>query len=163
MQDSKNITLGRVRLESLKIEKFEKEKLYQLGQTIAGGLDYITATLKGVEFAEDGTVIGKQVGPGKLTEWVNARHAESSQKTNDEIQGIEDSLAKGTVKGSSGVSEVKTLVGKGEQFTNGRKNKLKPNIMYKSKRKVTPKYTIKVDFEVTFCLLPFFRHSASRR
>ncbi|PEI31068.1 hypothetical protein CN641_31495, partial [Bacillus pseudomycoides] len=75
-QDGKNITLDRVRLESLKVEKSEKEKMYQLGQTIAGGVDYVTATLKGVEAAGDGTLIGKQVGPGKVTEWVNARHAE---------------------------------------------------------------------------------------
>jgi len=34
-------------------------------------------------------VIGKQGGPGKVTEWVNARHAESSKKINNEIQGIE--------------------------------------------------------------------------
>ncbi|WP_257150798.1 HNH endonuclease [Bacillus pseudomycoides] len=98
LQDGKNITLGRVRLEGLKIEKSEKEKLYQLGQKIAGGVDYVTATLKGVEAAEDGTLIRKQVGPGKVTEWVNARHAESSKKINDEIQGIEASLAKGASK-----------------------------------------------------------------
>ncbi|MEH7279543.1 DNA/RNA non-specific endonuclease [Bacillus toyonensis] len=40
-------------------------------------------------------------------------------------------LAKGTGKGST-VSEVKTFVDKGEQFTNGRKNRLKPEIRYKT-------------------------------
>ncbi|PFW51986.1 hypothetical protein COE58_13140 [Bacillus cereus] len=40
-------------------------------------------------------------------------------------------LARGTGKGST-VSEVKTFVDKGEHFTNGRKNRLKPNIRYKT-------------------------------
>ncbi|MED3200597.1 DNA/RNA non-specific endonuclease [Bacillus toyonensis] len=38
---------------------------------------------------------------------------------------------KGTGKGGT-VSEVKTFVDKGEQFTNGRKNRLKPEIRYKT-------------------------------
>ncbi|MED4651212.1 pre-toxin TG domain-containing protein [Bacillus pseudomycoides] len=74
-------------------------KAIKYGGKMAEGVDYVTATIKGVEVAEDGTVIGKQVGPGKLAEWVHARHAESSKKINDEIQGIEGieaSLAKGT-------------------------------------------------------------------
>ncbi|MEM5601446.1 DNA/RNA non-specific endonuclease [Bacillus cereus] len=41
-------------------------------------------------------------------------------------------LAKGTGKGGSTVSEVKTFVDKGKHFTNGRKNRLKPNIRYKT-------------------------------
>jgi len=71
-------------------------KVIKYGGKMAEGVDYVTASFKGVEVAEDGTVIGKQVGPGKLAEWVHARHAESSKKINDEIQGIEASLAKGT-------------------------------------------------------------------
>ncbi|EJO5349457.1 DNA/RNA non-specific endonuclease [Clostridium botulinum] len=35
-------------------------------------------------------------------------------------------------KSSEGINKTKTLVGEGEQFTNGRKNKLKPNIRYKT-------------------------------
>ncbi|WP_257127898.1 hypothetical protein [Bacillus pseudomycoides] len=47
---------------------------------MAEGVDYITAIFKGVEVAEDGTLIVKQGGgPGKVTEWVNTRHAESSK------------------------------------------------------------------------------------
>ncbi|PEM38856.1 hypothetical protein CN634_11520 [Bacillus pseudomycoides] len=79
LQDGKNITLDRMRLTGLKAEKYGNEKMYQLGGKIAGGVDYVTATLKGVEAAGDGTLIGKKVGPGKVTEWVNARHAESSK------------------------------------------------------------------------------------
>ncbi|MGG5765094.1 MULTISPECIES: DNA/RNA non-specific endonuclease [Bacillus cereus group] len=41
-------------------------------------------------------------------------------------------FTKGTGKGSAGVSEVKTLVDKEKQFTNGRKNRLKPNVRYKT-------------------------------
>ncbi|MCX2824453.1 hypothetical protein RGU76_12260 [Bacillus pseudomycoides] len=107
LQDGKNITLDRMRLAGLKAEKYGNEKMYQLGGKMAGGVDYVTATLKGVEAAEDGTLIGKQAGPGKVTEWVNARHAESSKKINDEIQGIEVSLAERIGNGSSGVSGAK--------------------------------------------------------
>ena len=39
---------------------------------------------------------------------------------------------KGTGIGGSGVSEVKTFVKKGQQFTNGRKNKLKSDSRYKT-------------------------------
>ncbi|HDR7600127.1 TPA: DNA/RNA non-specific endonuclease [Bacillus mycoides] len=41
-------------------------------------------------------------------------------------------FTKGTGKGSARVSEVKTLVDKEKQFTNGRKNRLKPNVRYKT-------------------------------
>ncbi|PEF76581.1 hypothetical protein CON94_04570 [Bacillus pseudomycoides] len=41
-------------------------------------------------------MIGKQAGPGKVTEWVNTRHAESTKFMDGKIQGIEASLAKGT-------------------------------------------------------------------
>ncbi|AJG79335.1 WXG100 family type VII secretion target [Bacillus thuringiensis] len=46
-------------------------------------------------------------------------------------QYMESKVVKGTGKGST-VSEVKTFVDKGEQFTNGRKNRLKPDIRYKT-------------------------------
>ncbi|MGE6259916.1 T7SS effector LXG polymorphic toxin [Heyndrickxia sporothermodurans] len=41
-------------------------------------------------------------------------------------------VGKGIGKGSIGVSEVKTFVDKGKQYTNGRKNRLKPDIRYKT-------------------------------
>ena len=54
------------------------------------------------------------------------------QNSKDTIQKIQSSSGgKGTGKGST-VSEVKTFVDKGEQFTNGRKNRLKPDIRYKT-------------------------------
>ncbi|EJQ92855.1 hypothetical protein II1_03231 [Bacillus cereus MC118] len=37
-----------------------------------------------------------------------------------------------TVNGTAGASGVKTVVGAGEHFTNGRKNRLKPDIRYKT-------------------------------
>ncbi|WP_257132198.1 HNH endonuclease [Bacillus pseudomycoides] len=64
-----------------------------LSEKMAEGVDYVTATLKGVEAAKDGTLIGKQAGPGKVTEWVNTRHAESSKFMDGKIQGVEASLA----------------------------------------------------------------------
>ncbi|WP_233499194.1 DNA/RNA non-specific endonuclease [Bacillus weihaiensis] len=39
---------------------------------------------------------------------------------------------KGTGNRLAGESDVKTLVGRGEQYTNGRKNRLKPNIRYQT-------------------------------
>ncbi|MBJ8029920.1 hypothetical protein JDS96_18875 [Bacillus cereus group sp. N21] len=102
-RDGKNITLDRMRLAGLKAEKYGNEKMYQLGGKMAEGADYVTATLKGVEAAEDGTLIGKQAGPGKVTEWVNTRHAESTKFMDGKIQGIEASLAKGA--GKTGVGK----------------------------------------------------------
>ncbi|MDF9761669.1 putative ribonuclease toxin of YeeF-YezG toxin-antitoxin module [Peribacillus simplex] len=43
-----------------------------------------------------------------------------------------ESVSKGTGKGRTEVSEVKTLVDNRLQFTNGRKNRLKPDIRYKT-------------------------------
>ncbi|MCM3675362.1 T7SS effector LXG polymorphic toxin [Peribacillus simplex] len=49
------------------------------------------------------------------------------------VEGVSgESISKGTGKGSPGVSEVKTFVDKEQQFTNGRKNRLKPDIRYKT-------------------------------
>lgn len=49
------------------------------------------------------------------------------------VEGVSGkSVPKGTRKDNSGVSEVKTFIDKGQQFTNGRKNRLKPDIRYKT-------------------------------
>ncbi|EEM08291.1 Hypothetical Cytosolic Protein [Bacillus pseudomycoides] len=97
LRDNKNIALDRVRLAGLKAEKYGNEKMYQLGGKMTQGMENTLAFFnKGHEIVGDGVVAGKQGGPGKVTEWVNTRHAESSKKINDEIQGIEASLAKGT-------------------------------------------------------------------
>ena len=45
---------------------------------------------------------------------------------------ISDGITKGTGNGSSGVIGLKTFIDKGKQFTNGRRNKLKPDIRYKT-------------------------------
>ncbi|WP_257130263.1 hypothetical protein [Bacillus pseudomycoides] len=92
-------------MAGLKTGKSGNDKLYQIGQKIVGDVDYVTSTLKSVEVAKDGTLTVKQVGPGKVTEWANRRHAESSKKINDEIQGIEASLAEKIGNASSGVSK----------------------------------------------------------
>ncbi|MGG3524316.1 hypothetical protein [Bacillus pseudomycoides] len=97
LRDNKNIALDRVRLAGLKAEKYGNEKMYQLGGKMTQGMENTLAFFnKGHEIVGDGVVARKQGGPGKVTEWVHARHAESSKKINDEIQGIEASLAKGT-------------------------------------------------------------------
>ncbi|MDF2000479.1 T7SS effector LXG polymorphic toxin [Peribacillus frigoritolerans] len=49
------------------------------------------------------------------------------------VEGVSgESIPKGTGKGRAEVSEVKTLVDNRLQFTNGRKNRLKPDIRYKT-------------------------------
>ncbi|WP_260399831.1 hypothetical protein AAEY33_12980 [Peribacillus simplex] len=49
------------------------------------------------------------------------------------VEGVSgESISKGTGKGISGVSEVKSFIDNGQQFTNGRKNRLKPDIRYKT-------------------------------
>ncbi|UZD49112.1 T7SS effector LXG polymorphic toxin [Peribacillus frigoritolerans] len=49
------------------------------------------------------------------------------------VEGVSgEGVPKGTRKDNSGVSEVKTFIDKGQQFTNGRKNRLKPDIRYKT-------------------------------
>ncbi|WP_306475223.1 ADP-ribosyltransferase, partial [Bacillus pseudomycoides] len=56
MQDGKNIRLDRVRLESLKAEKYGNEKMYQLGGRMAEGVDYIGKSIGKVP-AENGNVL----------------------------------------------------------------------------------------------------------
>lgn len=53
-------------------------------------------------------------------------------KNLDGSKRTDDVVTKGTGNRLAGESEVKTLVLKGEQFTNGRKNRLKPNIRYQT-------------------------------
>ncbi|MCK1983220.1 MULTISPECIES: T7SS effector LXG polymorphic toxin [Peribacillus] len=49
------------------------------------------------------------------------------------VEGVSgESISKGTGNRLAGESEVITLVRKGEQYTNGRKNRLKPNIRYQT-------------------------------
>ncbi|EEM16334.1 hypothetical protein bpmyx0001_27230 [Bacillus pseudomycoides DSM 12442] len=56
----------------------------------------------------------KQAGPGKLTEWVNVRHAESSKFMDGKIQGLKASLATRLGNGGSEVSkEVSGVKGTG--------------------------------------------------
>ncbi|MDP9741219.1 UNVERIFIED_ORG: CxxC motif-containing protein [Bacillus sp. B2I3] len=61
---------------------------------------------------------------------------EAYQKFTVKDRKVEDvsgeSVPKGTGKGRAEVSEVKTLVDNRLQFTNGRKNRLKPDIRYKT-------------------------------
>ncbi|MGG4504929.1 hypothetical protein ABEW77_03565 [Heyndrickxia sporothermodurans] len=46
-------------------------------------------------------------------------------------------LGRGTGNRLAGESNVKTLVERGEQYTKGRKNRLKPNIRYKTESMTT--------------------------
>ncbi|MDM5186240.1 hypothetical protein QUF99_02045 [Bacillus sp. DX4.1] len=106
LQDGKNITLDRMRLAGLKVEKSGNEKMYQLGGKMAEGMDNTLAFFnKGHEIVGDGVVAGKQGGgPGSVTEWVNTRHAESTKFMDGKIQGVEASLAERIRKTGIGVT-----------------------------------------------------------
>lgn len=105
--DRKNIAFDRMRLAGLKVEKSGNDKMYQFGGKMAQGMDNTLAFFKDTEIVGDGVVAGKQGGPGKVTEWVNKHHAESTKFMNDKIQGLEASLAKGTDKAPQSVIEKK--------------------------------------------------------
>ncbi|WP_254610130.1 MULTISPECIES: DNA/RNA non-specific endonuclease [unclassified Bacillus (in: firmicutes)] len=83
-------------------------------------------------------MIGKQGGPGKVTEWVNTRHVESSKFMDGKIQGIEASLAKRKGNVGLGASGVKgntskaddDVVKDGSHFFD--EFKLKPNVKYET-------------------------------
>ncbi|PGE98011.1 hypothetical protein COE80_30650 [Bacillus pseudomycoides] len=66
-----------------------------------------------------GTLIEKQGGghQGRLPSRVNARHAESGKKINDEIQGIEDSLVERIKNGGLG-KEDSGVAGKIDPLSN---------------------------------------------
>ncbi|PGZ98487.1 hypothetical protein COE51_11570 [Bacillus pseudomycoides] len=68
--------------------------MYQLGEKMAKGVDNVLATFKSYEPAGNGTLVAKQAGgPGKVTEWVNKHHTESSKVIDDKIKNVEGSLA----------------------------------------------------------------------
>ncbi|MCX2824475.1 zincin-like metallopeptidase toxin domain-containing protein [Bacillus pseudomycoides] len=72
---------------------------------MAEGVDNAFAFFKGVEPVGSGALAGS---PGNVTKWVNTRHTESSKKINDEIQGIEASLAKGQAQNANRLSGEKS-------------------------------------------------------
>ncbi|PEO49781.1 hypothetical protein CN559_09520 [Bacillus pseudomycoides] len=81
------------------------QKMYRLGGKMAEGVDNAFAFFKGVEPVGSGALAGS---PGNVTKWVNTRHTESSKKINDEIQGIEASLAKGQAQNANRLSGEKS-------------------------------------------------------
>lgn len=88
----------------------------------------VSPIFKGVEILPDGSVARTGTNySGKFQE----AHDASKASIQSRISNLESGGVKDTGKGST-VSEVKTFVDKGEQFTNGRKNRLKPDIRYKT-------------------------------
>ncbi|MEC3469158.1 DNA/RNA non-specific endonuclease [Bacillus tropicus] len=88
----------------------------------------VSPIFKGVEILPDGSVVRTGTNySGKFQE----AHDASKASIQSRISNLESGGVKDTGKGST-VSEVKTFVDKGEQFTNGRKNRLKPDIRYKT-------------------------------
>ncbi len=119
--------------------------MYQLGGKMAQGIDNSLAFFKGPGPAGDIALVGKQGGPGKVTEWVNKHHAESSKFMNDKIQGLEASLAKGV--GNPKNINVEEVTPPGSQnpvkvYTDGyaQVNKGKIDIYIRGKIKEPPNY-----------------------
>ncbi|MGG0238033.1 hypothetical protein [Bacillus rhizoplanae] len=97
LHNSKNIMLDRMKLGSLKVEKYGNDKMYQLGGKLAKSIDNMTAKTKTFEINEHGVITAKQGGTD-LHGWLNKHHTESSKIIDDKIKGVEGSLAKGTDK-----------------------------------------------------------------
>ena len=92
-------------------------------KAVSGATSGSKATNKTVNLAKSPTPKNttKQQAPSLAKKEASATTA-SPAKSKEQDKG----------KISSSTSEIKTFVNKGEQFTNGRKNKLKPNIKYKT-------------------------------
>ncbi|MBK5429078.1 DNA/RNA non-specific endonuclease [Bacillus mycoides] len=120
-------------LKNLKIQGWKTvDKIndadYFIKGLVAKGVDSVSPIFKGVEILPDGSVARTGTNySGKFQE----AHDASKASIQSRISNLESGGVKGTGKGST-VSEVKTFVDKGEQFTNGRKNRLKPEIRYKT-------------------------------
>ncbi|MGE1218145.1 DNA/RNA non-specific endonuclease [Bacillus toyonensis] len=120
-------------LKNLKIQGWKTvDKIndadYFIKGLVAKGADSVSPIFKGVEIMPDGSVVRSGTNySGKFQE----AHDASKASIQSRISNLESGGVKGTGKGST-VSEVKTFVDKGEQFTNGRKNRLKPEIRYKT-------------------------------
>ncbi|MGG0277492.1 YwqJ-related putative deaminase [Bacillus rhizoplanae] len=95
--------------------------MYQLGEKLAEGVDNVLASFKSYEPAGNGTLAAKQAGgPGRVTEWVNKHHIESSKIIDDKIKNVEGSLAKGTGEVSNSgenLSRIEYLRNKYGRFT----------------------------------------------
>ncbi|MEI4803426.1 deaminase domain-containing protein [Bacillus sp. FJAT-51639] len=118
-------------------------------------MDNTLAFFKGPKPAGDSVLIGEQGGSGKITEWVNTHHAESTKFMDGKIQGLEASLAKG-------VAEAKTTIRLLDEVVNS--NFL--NIINKHKNKL-PQWAIgKGNFECAEVTIEgitkneYFAHSA---
>ncbi|MEH7666366.1 hypothetical protein V7419_06195 [Bacillus sp. JJ689] len=96
LRDNKATMLDRLKLASLKMEKSGNEKMYQFGEKIAKSIDDRTAKSASFEVDGNGLLISKQGGTD-LQSWVNKHHTASNKIIDDEIKGVEASLAsKGT-------------------------------------------------------------------
>ncbi|WP_369899694.1 hypothetical protein [Bacillus manliponensis] len=95
LQNNKNTLFDRMKLASLKVEKYGNEKMYQLGEKVAKSIDDRTAKSQSYDLSGNGTMIAKQGGTD-FHGWVNKHYTESSKIIDDKIKSVEASLAKGT-------------------------------------------------------------------
>ncbi|MFB5282124.1 T7SS effector LXG polymorphic toxin [Peribacillus sp. Hz7] len=125
----------------------------QHAQTILkdmGRAGYDTLKNVGKSGTSTAKAIGRELGKVKVPTGIKAEQLLASNGTRFVHVGVDKTQIKdlvqkfavkkssgntidtGMVNGVAGANGVKTLVGAGEQFTNGRKNRLKPDIRYKT-------------------------------
>lgn len=104
--------------------KVEKEVVEWLDHTKNLAKDVWADVADGFTNLTDPKLATETNGNGMINSYI---HFES----NKAVGNVEDET-KGTINGVAGAIGVKTLVGATEQFTNGRKNRLKPDIRYKT-------------------------------
>ncbi|NRD76980.1 DNA/RNA non-specific endonuclease [Bacillus sp. BRMEA1] len=136
VEQAKQFTLSRVK----RIPEIVKDKLNLLKNKVAK--DIIEAGEKvdsSITFLKNNFSLRPAMeasGIGKIREPMENTHAvgDKLREMISRFEGInlEEAAVKGTGNRLAGESEVKTLVGRGEQYTNGRKNRLKPNIRYQT-------------------------------
>lgn len=123
LRDNKATMLDRLKLASLKMEKYGNGKMYQLGEKIAKSIDDRTAKSASFEVDGNGLLISKQGGTD-FQSWVNKHHTESNKIIDDKIKGVEASLA------SKGTGEATRLIpGTPGKVTGGSSTKLGQNLL----------------------------------
>ncbi|XDZ00391.1 AHH domain-containing protein [Bacillus manliponensis] len=122
LQNNKNTLFDRMKLASLKVEKYGNEKMYQLGEKVAKSIDDRTAKSQSYDISGNGTMVAKQGGTD-LHGWVNKHHTESSKIIDDKIKSVEASLAKGTGEAT------RLIPGTPGKVTGGSSTKLGQNLL----------------------------------
>ncbi|WP_299515467.1 DNA/RNA non-specific endonuclease [uncultured Rummeliibacillus sp.] len=131
------IKLGKTHVDQLKFavaHPILSTVTSKAGQKSIRGTASIIDNVKRPVYIKSMEVIGGPKIPVGIERPSNDVYKNKGEDLISKIQVKKDAIkgSKGTGNRLAGESEVKPLVGKGEQFTNGRKNRLKPNIRYQT-------------------------------